>query len=241
MTIDDRPTAQASQAPLWEAIAELGGLLLSESNPRSMLQRVAVLAAKTMLRVDDVGVTTPGRERPLTDAATSGLVFEVDNFQYDLGEGPCLHALETGEVVEVPRMQDEERWPIYCTFAADHGLHSSLSFPLEAAGERVGVVNMYSRRQGPFEDDDRWAGRMFAMQAGAALASSRAYEASKRLNDQLQEALSSRSTIEQAKGVLMERHGWTADEAFEHLKRRSQDLNQKLQAVAAEILTRFSS
>jgi GAF domain-containing protein len=222
---------------LWQAIAELGQLLLSEPNPRAMLQRVAVLAASTVDVIDEVGITTPGSDRPLTDAATSGLVFEVDNFQYDLGEGPCLHALETGEIVEVPSMRAEPRWSIYCTFAADHGLNRSLSVPLEAMGERLGVANLYSRGEGPFTERQRWEGSMFAMQAASALANQRAYEASRRLNEQLQEALSARSSIDQAKGILMERHGCDADAAFARLKQESQTSNRKLQVIAAEIVS----
>jgi GAF domain-containing protein len=221
---------------LWQAIAELGQVLRSETSPQSMLQRVAVLAAATIEAVDEVGITTPGVDRPVTDAATSGLVFEVDNFQYELGEGPCLHSLRTGEVVEVADMGCEHRWSVYCTFAADHGLNSSLSFPLGAGGEHIGVVNLYARRTGCFSEQERWEASMFAMQAGAALASQRALDASTRLNAQLEEALQTRSVIEQAKGVLMERHGDDADAAFERLKRDSQQTNRKLQVIAAEVV-----
>jgi AmiR/NasT family two-component response regulator len=53
--------------------------------------------------------------------------------------------------------------------------------------------------------------------------------------DNLQAALTTRDVIGQAKGVLMERHGIGADEAFERLVRLSQDTNTKLHDVAARI------
>lgn len=53
--------------------------------------------------------------------------------------------------------------------------------------------------------------------------------------DQLQEAVESRDVIGQAKGVLMERFGITADEAFDHLVHISQTTNTKLHAVAVDL------
>ena len=57
---------------------------------------------------------------------------------------------------------------------------------------------------------------------------------------QLQEALKSRDVIGQAKGVLMERRGLDSDEAFDVLRRTSQDLNVKLRDVAETLVTRRS-
>jgi AmiR/NasT family two-component response regulator len=56
--------------------------------------------------------------------------------------------------------------------------------------------------------------------------------------DHLQTALASRDVIGQAKGILMERHGIDADEAFERLVRISQTTNTKLHAVAATVAER---
>ncbi|QYG92283.1 ANTAR domain-containing protein [Iamia sp. SCSIO 61187] len=51
--------------------------------------------------------------------------------------------------------------------------------------------------------------------------------------DNLRTALAGRDLIGQAKGILMERHGITADEAFERLVQISQTTNTKLGEVAA--------
>jgi AmiR/NasT family two-component response regulator len=52
----------------------------------------------------------------------------------------------------------------------------------------------------------------------------------------LQGAFGRRAVIEQAKGVLMARHGITADEAFQRLRDHSQRTGRKLAAVAAAIV-----
>ena len=52
----------------------------------------------------------------------------------------------------------------------------------------------------------------------------------------LQEALLSRDTIGQAKGILMERHKITPEDAFDLLRRASQNLNLKLREVAQRLV-----
>ncbi len=49
--------------------------------------------------------------------------------------------------------------------------------------------------------------------------------------------MSNRDVIGQAKGILMERHKLTADQAFGVLTRVSQALNRKLVDVAVELAT----
>jgi len=64
-------------------------------------------------------------------------------------------------------------------------------------------------------------------------------EAAARTNDdllQLSTVMLSRALIEQAKGILMERHKIKEDEAFTILTHASQRTNTKLRDVAAELV-----
>jgi AmiR/NasT family two-component response regulator len=54
--------------------------------------------------------------------------------------------------------------------------------------------------------------------------------------DQLETALVSRATIDQAKGMLMAFAGWAADEAFAELAGVSQDTNVKLALIAGRLV-----
>ena len=54
------------------------------------------------------------------------------------------------------------------------------------------------------------------------------------MTQQLHEALTSRATIDQAKGILMAQHGVGADEAFDILRRASQRENRTLRELAQE-------
>jgi AmiR/NasT family two-component response regulator len=57
---------------------------------------------------------------------------------------------------------------------------------------------------------------------------------------QLEQALTSRTEIDQALGILMGQQRCTADEAFALLRQHSQNNNRKLRDVAADLITRVT-
>lgn len=57
-----------------------------------------------------------------------------------------------------------------------------------------------------------------------------------RENDQLRRALTSRATIDQAKGILMAEHGCSPEDAFGRLVKMSQDANVPLRDVARALV-----
>lgn len=54
----------------------------------------------------------------------------------------------------------------------------------------------------------------------------------------LQAQLASLPVIEQAKGIIMAKHGWPEDQAFDALRRASQRENVKVRDIAARIVAR---
>jgi AmiR/NasT family two-component response regulator len=79
---------------------------------------------------------------------------------------------------------------------------------------------------------------ILAAHASTALAATMASTAAELESAQLQQALTTRDVIGQAKGILMERRGISADEAFDALRRASQSLNVKLTQVAQTLVDR---
>ena len=63
-----------------------------------------------------------------------------------------------------------------------------------------------------------------------------AYWAAFEMTRNLTRAMESRVVIEQAKGVLIGRHGLSDDESFDRLRGRSQTENRKLRDIAVELV-----
>ena len=225
---------------LWRSVADLSGLLLSEEDQETTLRRVADLAVRCIAGCDAVGVTLNEPSGPKTRAATGGLVYEVDNFQYEIDEGPCLDAVKEREIVSIDDMASSEQWPRFATHAVERGVLSSLSLPLIVRGEALGALNLYAFRSHGFSSTDRQTGSMFAAQAAVALANAQTYAASVKLAAELRSALESRAVIDQAMGILMARNGHGAQEAFTELRVQSQKENRKLRDIAGDVVREAS-
>ena len=117
------------------------------------------------------------------------------------------------------------------------GVRSVASDPLMVGGRVVGSINVYADAPQAFTPDDRSAAGVIAAHASLILATLELVESSEAKVAQLQEALTSRDVIGQAKGILIEREGCSADEAFEMLKTASQTVNRKLRLVAADVVS----
>jgi hypothetical protein len=102
-------------------------------------------------------------------------------------------------------------------------------------GELKGGFNLYGTDVGAFGREDVQLGTAFASQATAVVLNAQAYWAAADLSRNLATALETRGVIERAKGVLMANLGLTADEAFDELRKRSQQQNRKLNELAVEI------
>ena len=221
---------------LWRAVADLSGLLLSEETTETTLKRVNDLAVRSIEHCTAAGVTLVEGAKATSRAATGGLAYEVDHYQYDISEGPCLQAILDSEVIAVEEMATETRWPRFCAHAAERGIHASLSFPLLARGKALGALNLYAHQPGAFKSEDRELGAMFASQAAVALANIATYTASVELTGQLREALDSRAVIDQAMGILIGANGYNQELAFKELRIASQAGNRRLQAVAQDMV-----
>jgi GAF domain-containing protein len=165
---------------------------------------------------------------------------QVDEVQYQHDEGPCLTSLDTGEVVHVEDLVDDDRWGEYRTRALAHGVRSSLSLPLDTGGNVIGALNIYAGTTSAFGGADRRYAEQFAAEASRALALAVRLAERTEMSAQLEEALASRAVIDQALGIVMGERRCTADEAFELLRTISQNTNVKLQDVAAGMVAAVS-
>jgi GAF domain-containing protein len=174
--------------------------------------------------------------RPRTAVFTDETAPEVDQAQYDSGEGPCLTAFHERRVTQIHSTLAPGPWPDFRRTAAEHGIRSTLSMPLLVDKSAVGALNLYSPDEDAFSVDDIETATLFASQAAIVLANAQAYWDARELSSGLAEAMKHRAVIEQAKGMLMTTQGCDEDDAFQLLVRASQRENLKLRDIAQRIV-----
>jgi len=104
-----------------------------------------------------------------------------------------------------------------------------MAFQLFIAEETMGALNVYAERPHAFDHNSRAIGLVFAAHSSVT------WNVARR-DEQFRRALASRDTIGQAKGMIMERYGVNAVQAFEVLRKLSQDSNVPLVQVATELV-----
>jgi GAF domain-containing protein len=217
------------------AYTELQNLLLEEPQLTDFLQQVAQLAA-AVVPAAGCGVTMR-RDNEVTTVASSGdLARQVDEIQYSAGQGPCLTAMFDSKTVAITDLATDDRWPDYRDRAIAAGVRGSLSLPLVTEGRSVGALNLYQTEAGEFsaaQVRNAWA---FARQAMSALTLVLRHAQRLTVEEQLRDALASRTVIDQAMGILMGQRGCNAAEAFDTLRETSQGSNRKLREVAVALI-----
>ena len=210
-------------------LSDLARTLQNEDDVQKTLQAIVDTAVDTVPGAQNAALSVVERRREVhTRAGTDEVVFQADRAQYENGEGPCLDAVYEQQTVRLNDMEAEERWPEFSRRAAELGVGSMLSFQLFVQQDNLGALNLYSAEKNAFDDESEHVGLLFASHAAVAMSGAQQQE-------HLNKAISARDLIGQAKGILMERHKMTADQAFTLLARISQESNTKLLEVARRL------
>ena len=218
MSLEQRPRPSS----VGDVLEYLGRSSRHERPIEALLQLVTDLIPTVVPDGSEASVTLQVLERPSTVVATGHVAADLDEGQYAHGDGPCLHAAATREIADVPDTRSETRWPDYARRAIEHGTLSSLSVPLVIDDPQVsGALNVYARQPNAFDEAGRSAATRFAPYVAVAAGNLFRYRRALERVDHLEAALASRAVIEQAKGILMERHDVTASAAFRILARAS--------------------
>jgi PAS domain S-box-containing protein len=106
---------------------------------------------------------------------------------------------------------------------------------------REDLVKVLAYLQEPSTGTSLETSRRFVQYAAATMAHTSLYQSARREVEQLQEALTSRGVIDQAKGILMGRYRCGSDEAFRRLKQMSNDSNVRLRDVATALIYQVSA
>ena len=163
-------------------------------------------------------------------ATTDGLSRRVAELQNEAGEGPCFQSMHDQAPVRVDNFAQESRWPSFSPRIVAEPVCSMLALPLFIDEVRLGSLSMYGSAPYSFDATSVSIGLVFASHATVALVGAQTEEG-------LRQALDHRDVIGQAKGILMERHKLSAQQAFMVLVATSQRTNVKLREIADQLTT----
>ena len=218
-----------------ERMAALARDLLAQDTVTDTLEQITRSATELVPGCDAAGILILHAKGVRTLAPTGQVVIDSDQLQERLQEGPCYDVARPEIDERVFRIadfrEDHPGWPRYVTEARELGLGSMMGFLLYTDEEDLGALNIYSRSPGAFTEASETAGWLLASHAAVAFSSARTHA-------QLEQAVATRHIIGEAMGILMGSHELTEDQAFDVLRRYSQDKNVKLREVARMICER---
>ncbi len=221
---------------LIEAFVEAADTLVDDFDVIEFLHTVAGRCVQ-LLEVDAAGLMLAdqyGRLHATAASTESARLLELFELQADAG--PCMDAFRTGaQVVNADLGASQERWPRFAEAAQATGFVSVHALPLRLRATIIGALNLFCARAGTLSDADVRTGQALADVATIGILAQRGLHQAELLTTQLQQALSSRVTIEQAKGVLSERRHITVDEAFALLRAYARNHNLHLSDLARQI------
>jgi GAF domain-containing protein len=213
----------------WSALERIGrSLHVTEAGLRPTLEAVLGSAIGLVGATTAAGVNLYIRGKFEPQAVFGEAPHRLDALQQRTGSGPCIDASRDQTLIHVEDMNAERRWPEFAGLATSLGVLSMLCVPMTIDNVRLGSLSLYGSGPNGYHEHELHIASLLATHAAVAIADALREE-------HLTRAIANRDVIGQAKGILMERHRITADEAFALLTRASQTCNRKLADVAEEL------
>lgn len=163
--------------------------------------------------------------------------------QYTSGQGPAVEAVRRVCPVQVrDLLRERHRWPRYTSTAIQCGDRSSLTQPSPLpGGERVLTFGMHSGRAEAFDEQALTPlAALLAEHAAAALHAVDRQTDAARETAHMRRAMSARTVIDQAKGIIMHARGCSPDQAFVSLREVAQRNRKKVVEVARDLVAENS-
>jgi GAF domain-containing protein len=170
-------------------------------------------------------------------AATSHRAVELELYQVQVHNGPCVETIESGESVAVAgHAEIVERWPDFGQAMAAAGLQAVHATPMRWHERVLGGLNLFWTTSRTLTPEEAMLAEAFADISTLALMQSPSSDDPTSVAEKLRVALQGRVVIERAKGVLAHTEHLEMDEAFLHLLEVSDQTARPLAQVAQDVL-----
>lgn len=221
-----------------EAVVTLVDSLLDDFDVVELLTDLTEQCAR-LLNVGAAGLLLAGPRRDLhLMAATSKRSRDLEMFQLQADEGPCLDCFTSGKPVSAPDLRnDTARWPAFAAAATDAGFVSVHAVPMRAAGTVLGALGLFGTQVGELEAADLLVARTLAHVACVAILQEH-HPTPVTVVPPLQAALTDRVVVDQACGFVSELLGIPIEDAFDLLRRYARTHAAHLTDAARNLIAR---
>ena len=206
--------------------------IANTSEPRSLNQLVVLAARQVPGCSGATAVLWRGNEHAVRAASHPDLP-ELDDVQLSSGRGPVLDALSGNGPASCPDTLAETRWPEYAGAALRRGVRCCVTLAYRSDPDAV-TLSLVGARPRSLEPGQ--LAELLTAFGGAVMGNAAEYGDAKRTALQLLAAAESRALVDQAKGMLMQALGCSADDALERLRQISQERNLRVTDVARAII-----
>jgi GAF domain-containing protein len=222
-----------------QSFVVLADTLVDDFDVVDLLDRL-VADCVDLLDVSAAGILLMNGQRALDVMASSDDTSRLmELFQLGTRAGPSIEVMNTGEAIFIAdRAVIASRWPSFGSRFADAGYTAVSTIPMRLREETIGALNLFFTSAQHLSVFDRRLAQAMADVATIGILQHRAVDTVSTLAQQLQFALNSRISVEQAKGMVSEYGGVDMGAAFEAIRAFSRHDRLKISDVAQSLVDR---
>ena len=169
-------------------------------------------------------------------ASTSHRAHDLELWQAQDRQGPCIDAMESGTAVAEGEAGIPGRWPALAPMLERAGYHAVQAHPLRWHGQVLGAMNVFHHKTA-VTADEMTLGQAFADIVTLVLLTPNHLDA-RAITDLTEDALRGRTIIEQAKGVIAHQNGVPVDDAYSLLLQLARSQDGSLTDTARSVVDR---
>ena len=211
----------------------LADLVYSGDDYSEMYEAICKAALHLVDGCDHASIMLRKNDRFVTSAASDDTARLIDRLEREVGEGPCVDAIEEEAAQLDADLTEAPTWPkLRERIVAETPVRGMAGFRLLVDNRKVGALNLFSDRPRALTGDSVDQAAVLAAFASVALMAATHKEQARTLR----EGLDSNREIGKAIGLMMAFHKVGDDEAFAILRKASQDMNLKISEIAGQIV-----
>jgi hypothetical protein len=208
--------------------------IANTSGSRSLNQLAALAARQVAACLGATAILWRGGEPPVYAASHPDLPGLADT-ELRCGSGPAIDALAGGGPVSCPDTLEETRWPEYAGAALCRGVRCSVTLAYRPGADAV-TLSLFGGRPRSLESGQLPLAELLTAVGGAVMGNAAEYGDARRAALHWQAAAESRALVDQAKGMLMQALGCSAEDALAKMRQISQEQNLRVTSVAQRII-----